>query len=346
MRHLSTAISPIRRRGFTLVELLVVIAIIGILVALLLPAVQAAREAARRLSCQNNEKQIALACLNFESTHRTLPPGSINANGTSESGMGWPVRILPYVEESSVNEETVAKYKTVDDLYSGSYDELNSLRLPSYRCPSNAEMDTQREKFGNAERKPMSYAGVTGSYFARTGVCPTTRTTGVYCVAANTNNIFGANNFDGLLIQDWPVKLKQVTDGMTKTLLIGERWYQLRTWMIGAYWTGTSQAIAPDGPQPSTAFFASKNLSDRWPINHDPLTAAYISHDNAAGDYPAILPSTPKVISVNDLPWGSHHSGGANFANGDGSVRFLNDDIDVALFLALGSRNGGETVSE
>src|SRR5690606_1014580 len=180
MTHPTHTLAARVRRAFTLVELLVVIAIIGILVALLLPAVQAAREAARRSSCQNNEKQIALACLNFESTYGTLPAGSINADGDQESGMGWPVSILPFVEESTVNAETVAKYRTVDDLYSGSYDELNTLLLPSYRCPSNPDIDNQREKFGNADRKPMSYVGVMGSYFSRTGVCPSTRTTGIH----------------------------------------------------------------------------------------------------------------------------------------------------------------------
>src|SRR5687768_2657923 len=94
-------------RGFTLVELLVVIAIIGILVALLLPAIQAARAAAQRTQCQNNLKNIALAVLNYESTKGELPIGSINADAERKSGLGWPVQILPYVEESTVSEEAI-----------------------------------------------------------------------------------------------------------------------------------------------------------------------------------------------------------------------------------------------
>jgi hypothetical protein len=125
--------------------------------------------------------------------------------------------------------------------------------------------------------------------------------------------------------------------------------------MIGAYWKpmgGGGRPSAggptgpPNGPQSLTAFFACKNLSDQWPLNHDPYDACYAGHDNAAGDYPAVPATTPKLIKVNDLPWGSHHPSGVNFANGDASVRFLSEDIDVALFLALGSRNGSETVNE
>lgn len=352
MRHLHPAIGRIRKRGFTLVELLVVIAIIGILVALLLPAVQAAREAARRMSCQNNVKNIALACLNFESTKKTLPPGSINAPLAQQSGLGWPVLILPYVEESTVSEEALEVYKNTGDAYGSSMDALNELLLPLYLCPSDPQVRIQREKFGNEARRQMNYVGVMGSYFARTGQCPSTRTTGIYCTAVSTTGLFGPNNFDGLIIQDWPISVQKATDGMSKTLMIGERWYQMRAWMIGAYWLdprtdGSARGTTPPhGPQPSTAFFACKNFSDKVAINHDPYTGCYQAHNNGLGDYPPVPDSTPRILSVNDLPYGSYHSDGANFAHGDASVRFVNDDIDVDVYLALGSRNGGETVSE
>src|SRR3972149_2902769 len=106
-----------RRAGFTLVELLVVIAIIGILVALLLPAIQAARAAAQRTQCQNNLKNIALACLNYESSKGELPPGGLHALGDQQSGLGWAVLILPFVEESTVSEDALEKYKTGGDAY-------------------------------------------------------------------------------------------------------------------------------------------------------------------------------------------------------------------------------------
>jgi prepilin-type N-terminal cleavage/methylation domain-containing protein/prepilin-type processing-associated H-X9-DG protein len=363
-------VSTCKRTAFTLVELLVVIAIIGILVALLLPAIQAAREAARRTQCQNNLKNIGLACLNYESTKKELPRGSLLAleptGGIrqSVSGLAWTALILPYIEESMVSEEAIDKLKiadgiqTVGDAYGGSFDLLNGLMLPMYLCPSDPDLRTQLEKFGNTDaqknRKGMSYCGVTGSYYARTGICPSVKTPGQYCVTSSAGGLLGPNNFDGLLIQHWPVSLKQVTDGTSKTLMVGERTYQIRAWMIGAYSRGSGDpqgggrgsTVRPDGPQPEAALFAFKNVTDRWAINHDPFTACYQDHNNTLGDRPEVPASTPKLISVNDLPFGSRHTGGANFVMGDGGVRFLPDSLDSLVWLAMASRNGDEVVSD
>ncbi|HEX6962997.1 MAG TPA: DUF1559 domain-containing protein, partial [Lacipirellula sp.] len=329
------------------------IAIIGVLVALLLPAVQAAREAARRTQCVDHEKNAALACLNYESAQGELPPGGVNTYIRQGSGLAWTVLILPYVEQSGVSQQAVDQYKRSPDAYGSTLDALNKLMLPTYLCPSDPDLRNQREKYGNADRKGMSYAGVAGSYHSRTGQCPSTRDGAHYCVWASgsSSDIFGPNNYDGLLIQDWGVPLKQVTDGTSNTFLLGERTYQIRTWMIGAYWNGTPTAphnaakkIPPDGPQPSTAFFACKNINDKGLLNHDPFKGQYIGHDNNAGDRPEVPPSTPRTLSVNNLPFGSFHQGGANFAFGDGSVRFINEDVDVETYLAYGSRNGDEVI--
>jgi prepilin-type N-terminal cleavage/methylation domain-containing protein/prepilin-type processing-associated H-X9-DG protein len=340
-----------QRRAFTLVELLVVIAIIGILVALLLPAIQAARESARRMKCSNNLHNIALACLNYESGKKTLPPGSTLAPGASQSGIGWQVQILPVVEESGVSEDALAKYKATGDAYSGAgMDALNSLMLPMYLCPSDPEMTTTNDKFdaGTKSRRGMNYAGVTGSYYARTGICPANKKAGQYCVTTSATGLFGPNNYDGLLIEGWPVTLKSVTDGTSKTLMIGERWYQARAWMIGAYWTQptdpSSLTLPPVGPQPACAFFSSKNLTDKVPLNHDLNVSCYQLHDNAT-DRPVIAKPV-LTISLNNLPFASFHPGGVNFSYGDGSVKYLSSDIDSTTYLALGSRNGGETVNE
>ena len=350
-----------RRVGFTLVELLVVIAIIGVLVALLLPAVQSARESARRTSCTNNLKNIALGCLNYESSAGALPPGSINQGKRQESGPGWMVHILPYLEQTRVSDEVLdlVNQASTAGAYGSQLDALNALLLPMYLCPSDPELKIQEEKFGGSAaakaRKGMSYAGVSGSYYARTGACPPTKGGADYCVWGNPNpnDLLGPNNFDGLLIMDWPVELQEATDGLSNTLLIGERTYQIRAWTLGAYWVsftdpprGRGDTTPPDGPQPSTAFFGCKNLSDHVPLNHSPYDGCYIGHDNSKGDRPPVSDRTPRTLSVNDLPFASNHPGGVNFCYGDGGTRFLRDDIDVDLYLALGSRNGDEIVAE
>ena len=111
----------------------------------------------------------------------------------------------------------------------------------------------------------MSYAGVSGSYYARTGVCPSTREGQHFCVwgSPSTRDLLGPNNYDGLLIMDWPVSLRQATDGTSHTFLIGERNYQIRVWMLGAYWVGETippsvrgrPKLRPEGPSAFHRFF-------------------------------------------------------------------------------------------
>ncbi|QEG37546.1 DUF1559 domain-containing protein [Bythopirellula goksoeyrii] len=357
-----------RKAGFTLVELLVVIAIIGVLVALLLPAIQSARESARRSTCTNNLKNIGLSCLNYESSQGALPPSSLNSKQQQASGLGWPVLILPYVEQAAVSQNAIARYTDPsddksDNAYDRHFDDLNELLLPMYLCPSDPELREQEEKFYDTStgagrfRKAMSYAGVAGSYFSRTGNCPSDRDGQDFCISGSVSGLFGPNNFDGLLIQGWPVELREVTDGLSNTLLMGERTYQIRAWMIGAYWTGSaipyeppvrggSRKTRPEGPQAQTAHFASKNITASFALNHDPYNGCYQAHNNDLGDRPKVPDSTPRVISVNDLPFGSRHPGGVNFARGDASVSFQQESMDPMVLLALGSRNGGEVVSE
>ena len=328
--------------AFTLVELLVVIAIIGILVALLLPAVQSAREAARRVQCTNNLRSIGLACLNYETANRTLPPASTNSPAETLNSLGWQVFILPYLEEYSLDSGVRDQYaETAETL-----DFANRIQLPIYSCPSDPDLDeTRGRKFD--WMRVMSYAGVLGSYASREEVndCgPSDR-----CVGAESGN-FGPVNLDGLLGVDLAVPLRMATDGTSNTAMAGERWYQLRTWTFGSYYEQRDAGQSPPprpprGPQMLTAVSSAKNFSRTAPINADlDRTGFYVLHRDE--DRPAIPDGAPRTLLYNNLPFGSFHPGGAHFVFGDGSVRLLQEDLDVEVYLAIGSRDGGETVSE
>lgn len=329
------------RAGFTLVELLVVVAIIGILVALLLPAVQAAREAARRSECQNNLKNIGLACLNYESSRRGLPPASSNTPVERDNSLGWQVSILPYLEEASLTETINTNYAENAELLNIA----NNVKVPAYQCPSDPEIDTQRGR--KYDIRVMSYAGVLGSYFSRAGITECRPKQGDRCVGdeANVSGDYGPVNLDGLMVVDQLNPLRRATDGLSKTALIGERWYQLRTWTFGSYYRDDETSGTPRGPQPKTAVSSAKNFDRRIPPNADLDTVGYYRL-HLPEDRPALPPGAEKTIRYNNLPFGSFHPGSVHFALGDGSVRQVADDIDMDTYLALGSRDGGEIVSE
>lgn len=184
------------RRGFTLVELLVVIAIIGILVALLLPAVQAAREAARRSVCQNNVVQIGLALHNYEFTYEKLPAGSLNPDGpirSEPSGrhLGWIVDVLPYLEEGLI----YRRFDREAGVYDQANADLRSLQLEILMCPSSGNQFINEA--GTAARS--SYVG---------------------CHNNEEAPISEDNN--GLLYLNSAVRYLDITDGTSRTLLISE----------------------------------------------------------------------------------------------------------------------------
>jgi prepilin-type processing-associated H-X9-DG protein len=345
-----------------LVELLVVIAIIGILVALLLPAIQAAREAARRMNCQSNLKNIGLACLNYENTHKTFPPGGENAAKPSNNGFGWAVLILPYVEEGAISAEIIAEVKREEQANASyAYDAYTfAAKFPKgidlFMCPTD-DRNELLDKFNRQQgMHSTSYYGVMGSYFSRnygsSGTCKPRSGPAAsgsdYC-AGNGPSFFGPVNFDGLMTQDLAVKVGTASDGLSKTLMIGERWYQTRGWTLGGYYTSSygsaRNPVAPEGPTSDAAMSGCKNIDARYPINLDPVVKCYQSHQNDT-DRPTVPDSASREIAFNDVTWGSFHPGGANFARGDGSVQLVNEDIDVRLWVALGSRNGEETISE
>jgi prepilin-type N-terminal cleavage/methylation domain-containing protein len=199
-----------KHRAFTLVELLVVIAIIGVLVALLLPAVQAAREAARRTSCTNNLKQIGLALQMHHNSAKRLPPGWLGFQpGTNipdpegERGWGWAARILPYMEENNVAKSMVHYHKPLtDDLNK----QARELVLSAFRCPSDLEPETftlEMEDGGGpvAELGKCNYVGMFGSLEIEDD----------------------PNTGDGVFFHNSRINFRHIRDGLSKTFFVGER---------------------------------------------------------------------------------------------------------------------------
>jgi prepilin-type N-terminal cleavage/methylation domain-containing protein len=304
-----------RRLGFTLVELLVVIAIIGILVGLLLPAVQAARESARRMSCQNNLKQLALASLSYHDVRRSFPPsGRIKTQTTGQIALGMHFEILPYIEEENIK-NAVGKVTNMADLEATNA-ALREAQIHVFYCPS---VDRQEYNYTAGDWGVSTYYGITGA--GRPGFVRTLET-------SHCGNLYT----DGLMYPDSEVRMKQVTDGTSHTLLFGERVYELRSFFSGAWWEGGT-AQSPT----KICTYSARNL--RWPIG-TPQELGYYVRDSLA---PA---GAPKTILFNDLFLGSNHPSQIQSAYGDGHVSSLSKDTDLELLKSLASRNGGETISE
>jgi prepilin-type N-terminal cleavage/methylation domain-containing protein len=338
------------RRGFTLVELLVVIAIIGVLVALLLPAIQAAREAARRMSCQNNVKNIGLACLNYETAIGTYPPGAIpvyDSDGTGKNGLSFHVFILPYMEQGALSSNVttfIANYKKNNsgkspDAYA--LQDAGFARMEIYLCPSDNAYEVA-DKFNN-KFTAASYTGVAGSYMNRAvapwselSTSPLNRGT---CSAVAGGDV-GAINVDGMLFPGYGVEASQISDGSSNTMLVGERWYQLRAWTVGVYWSGTPLPVVGNTPL-NSASSSCKNIVEKYPLNANLAVIGYYKYHDNAVDRPNTA-GTNKPIAFNDLPFGSFHTSGANFGRADGSVLFIGDDIDTKIYAAMASRNADD----
>lgn len=298
-----------QRRGFTLIELLVVISIIAILIALLLPAVQQAREAARRTQCKNNLKQIGLALHNYHDVARAFPPGWIAVDDTGSpsahegtSGVGWAAMILPYLEQGNIYSQFNASLPLTDPANAA----FLRNQIPGYKCPS----DPQPEFFFIAEEgSGVTIAGLPiANYIGSFGTeeldgCE--NAPGDLPVMAD-----GTCKGDGVFYHNSRVRLADITDGTTNTFLVGER----KT-VAKLNWFSTWPGMIAEGEEAFQRVCGS-------------------------ADHPPNSPAT----HFDDFS--SHHVGGSQFCLGDGSVRFISENIDRGVYQSLATIQGGEVVGE
>ena len=333
------------RPGFTLIELLVVIAIIAVLIALLLPAVQAAREAARRAQCTSNLKQIGLAIANYESSLGCIVPGYISAAGplsnfgvpgynpdpqTNDNGPGWGwlALLLPFAEQTPL-------YNAINvNLPTWVTDNSTAVvvRVNVYTCPS-ANDPTPTCPMVDANRNLLPVAN---PYFARADYQYNMGWNDTSITPANTNYddpILGCN---GPIYRNSHISYAQVTDGLSNTVVSGEK----TPYLADASWVG----IIPGYRHFAYNAFASAGTGGAG-INYDYPGAILASHSGPS------LYESPQVIHPPNSPLGhtdemySLHPGGANVLLGDGSVRFIKQSINLLTWQALSSRSVGEVIS-
>jgi len=312
------------REGFTLIELLVVIAIIAILIALLVPAVQKVREAAARLSCSNNLKQLALGVHNYHDTAKTLPQnfGSVNSWGAGSSSWSWIAFMLPNIEQNALftganigamnaNQQPT---QVLNAAYNGST--IMATVIPILRCPSDPDYATTTY----TDRADMSGAVAVTNY---KGVCGSNWAWGDARwnpgVQANAPDQNGLEHGNGIFFRSqgnkaqWYKKytLLSISDGTSNTFMIGEslpaRCQWTGAWSYANNAVGTC-AIYPNAKQTNGQYFS-------------------------AGDWP------------NCYSFHSNHSGGLNFALADGSVRFISDSIDIPTYRALSTMQGNDVAA-
>jgi prepilin-type N-terminal cleavage/methylation domain-containing protein len=314
----------VRLRGFTLVELLVVIAIIGVLVALLLPAVQAAREAARRIKCANNLKQIGIGLHNYESSFQIFPWGNAYGGAITGFSPSWSTSILPFIEAQNHYERF--DFSQQMDHANNTYAVTQPVKI--YVCPSDANvrnpiLDARCSccSLGNPARSMgLWYAGSMGPVHC--DQCP-------FCVDQNPSETnpccqgihWGEGSTAPGLFHRWSVgvKLKEVTDGTSNTILCGET-LPTQTGHIAAFTKNLS--------------LCSTNIPMNLPIKRTEMPVAGMSDGTLHNVNPAHRFNGFK----------SQHTNTVQFVLADGSVRGLNPQMDTVIYWGLGTKAGGELV--
>jgi len=295
-----------RRTGFTLIELLVVIAIIAVLVSLILPAVQQAREAARRGQCKNNLKQIGLALQNYHGNFNRFPPGYVSlfdAGGNDTGpGWGWGAMILPQLEQEVL--QNTIDFKQPIEAAANAAPRIAPLTV--YLCPSDSVKPTwsavTRDLLGN----------VTGT------ICDVSSADYVAVFGITEPGIDG----EGIFFRNSGISMKDIRDGSSTTLLVGER----SQVTCEATWVG-SVTGAKIFPPPGSPAMPELQHASGMTLGHT-------------------MEGTPSGPTIECNNFSSPHSGGAHFVFADGHVQFISKNIYHPTFLALSTRAGGETIGD
>jgi prepilin-type N-terminal cleavage/methylation domain-containing protein/prepilin-type processing-associated H-X9-DG protein len=336
-RLLDARLSGRFRRGFTLVELLLVIAIIGTLVGLLLPAVQAAREAARRVQCQNHLKQWTIALANHEGSTRRFPPSRTWEGTTGSPGSSWSAqaRLLPFIEEVAIGAD-VARQLSVDYAVARLADgttPISSLRIAPLLCPS--EKNDRQRVDGSVIHYPLSYGTNAGTWLV---LDPVRGETG-----------------DGTFIVNGRLRSADVLDGLSRTLAFAE---------VRAYTPYRRDTAVGRFPLPASANQVPLGGTIKFDSGHTEWVDGRVHQSGFTAAFPPGSPLNVRVDGV-DVDWTnqreatsmtaptmavvtsrSYHPGLVNAAMMDGSVRGVTTDVSVEVWRAMATRAGGEVDSD
>ncbi len=351
-RNVSVRRSSSGRLGFTLVELLVVIAIIGVLVGLLLPAVQAAREAARRMQCSNNLKQLGLAMHNFHDTYGEFPKNYTQVGGSAWHATSANFHILPYIEQNNLYEQGQSRLMdtalTPADRWNFFYGTLFNSPIPGFLCPSSPEAPSRGSHPNGWDGPGVNYGWSTGS---------------------RTETVWAGKNFNGMISYADAMRMADVTDGLSNTLLASEL-------LSGSGATGTT------GRYPYDFFYSSNGpfnavVDKDFPTKVELDAIGIAARDSATGvrsnngtlwgwyaagqstlttaappnwEYPTTggdcCPGGAHDWGVGIVPPRSMHPGGVNAVLGDGSVRLITETVQLLTFQRLGNRRDGQPLGE